>query len=215
MKRIGPVVGVLACLVLLTGLCTASPTELILGTSTTGNVQFTNMAGTVDMSFTGCGGNCLEGFGYFGAVVGSYEFTLSGTPTLGPPTTGIYPINMNGSSIAFTWVSQDLSMFLDATVTLDNVTDGTQAPRFIGSMQITGTDLPGYAPGGNSPLDFIVFLGTNPSIDFVYNNPGSSTQGFLSAGEVGPSTPVPSSFLLFGSGVAGPATFLRRRMPNG
>ncbi len=215
MKRVGPVVGVLACLILLAGLCSASPTELILGNSTTGNVQFSNVAGTVDMSFTGCGGNCLEGFGYFGAVVGNYDFTLTGTPTLGTPTSGVYPINMNGSTIDFSWASQDLSMFLDATITLDNVTDGTQAPRFIGGVQITSTDLPGYAPGGNSPLDFIVYLGTNPSLDFVYNNPGSSTQGYLSAGEIGPTAPEPGSLVLFGSGVVGLATFLRRRIKNG
>jgi hypothetical protein len=208
-------VGALVCLVLLAGLCSASATELVLGTSSTGTVQFTNVAGTVDMSFTGCGGSCLEGFGYFGAVVGTYEFTLTGTPTLGAPTTGIYPINMNGSVIDFTWTSQDLSLFLDGSVTLDNVTDGTQAPRFIGSMQITNSDLPGYAAGGNSPLDFIVYLGTNPSIDFVYNNPGSSTQGYLSAGEIGGSTPEPSSIALFGSGVAGVVAVLRRRKISG
>lgn len=202
----------LACL-LLAGLSTAGATELVLGTSTTGDIAFTNVAGTVDMSFTGCGGTCLQGFGYFGAVVGSYDITMTGEPTLGSPATGIYPINMNGATIDFGWLSQDHSLFLDGTVTLDNVTDGTQTPRFIGGLLVTSTDLPGYSDGVYSGLDFIINLGSNPSIDYVYNHPGSSTEGYLSSGEVPPgAAPEPGSILLFGSGILGLAGVLRRKL---
>ena len=203
----------LACLVLLSVVCSASPTELILGQSTTGDVMFSNLAGTVDLSDTGCGGNCLEGFGYFGTIVGNYEFTLAGTPTLGSPTNGMYPISMNGSTIDFTWLSQDHSLYLDGNVTLNNVTDGTQVPRFIGGLFMTNTDLPGYSVGTDAALDFNVYLGSNPSLDYVYAHPGSSTEGYLSAGELPPaSTPEPGSIVLFGSGLVGLAGVLRRKM---
>ncbi len=202
----------LACLLLLASVCFASPTQLILGNST-GDVLFSNVGGTVDMSFTGCGGGCLEGFGYFGSVVGNYNITLAGSPTLGSPTGGIYPVNMNGSTIDFSWLSQDHSLFLDGTVTLDNVTDGTQYPRFIGGLFVTSTDLPGYTDGTYDNLDFIVYLGSNPSIDYVYGHSGSSTQGYLSSGEVPPgTTPEPSSLVLMGSGILGLAGIIRRKL---
>ncbi len=209
--KITPVLVLTACVFLAT-LCHASATELILGTSSNGDVLISNQGGIVGLSFTGCGGDCLEGFGYFGSTVGNYDFTLTGTPTLGSPTGGIYPINMNGSTIDFSWLSQDHSLYLDGTVTLNNVTDGTQEPRFIGGLLVTSTDLPGFKNGAYGPLDFIVYLGSNPSIDYVYDNPGSQTQGHLSSGEIPPATPEPGTFILFGSGVLGIAGIARRKL---
>jgi hypothetical protein len=198
-----------ACL--LVGIC-AAQTNLILGQSS-GNVVLSNPAGTVDISFAGdvCGSDCLSGFGYYGTTVGNYEMTLTGTPTLGTPTGGVYPVNMNGASLAFDWSGG--SSFLDGNITLDNITDGTQDPRVIGSMYISSSSLPGYAAGSNVPLDFNIYLGTNPSLDYVAQNQGSSTEGYISAGEINQgSTPEPGSFVLFGSGAIGLALVVKRRM---
>jgi hypothetical protein len=203
----------LACLLFLAEIAGATPTQLVLGTSTTGDLELSNVAGVDDMSFTGCGGNCLEGFGYFGATVGNYDVTISGTPTLGSPTGGVYPINMNGAVIDFSWLSTDHSLWLDGSITLNNVTDGTQTPRFIGGLLVSSTDLPGYQDGTYAGLDFLVNLGSNPSIDYVYNHPGSSTEGYLSSGEIPPgSAPEPGSIVLLGSGVVGLAGLLRRKL---
>lgn len=199
----------LACA--LVGACSAQ-TDLILGQSS-GNVVLSNPAGTVDFSFAGdtCGSSCLSGFGYLGSIVGNYEMTLSGTPTLGTPTGGIYPINMNGASLTFGWSSG--SSFLDGNITLDNITDGTQSPRVIGTMFVTSSSLTGYTPGSDVSLDFNIFLGTNPSLDYVAENEGSSTQGYLSAGEINQgTTPEPGTFVLFGSGLMGLGLVVKRKL---
>jgi PEP-CTERM motif len=196
---------------LLVGIC-AAQTNLIIGQSS-GDVVLSNPAGTVDFSFAGdvCGSDCLSGFGYYGTTVGNYEMTLTGTPTLGTPTGGVYPVNMNGASLTFDWSAG--SSFLDGNITLDNITDGTQDPRVIGSMYITSSSLTGYAAGSNVSLDFNIYLGTNPSLDYVAQNQGSSTEGYISAGEINQgSTPEPGSFVLFGSGAIGLALVVKRRI---
>lgn len=209
MRKIVTLLLFVACLFV--GIC-AAQTDLIIGQSS-GNVVFSNPAGTVDVSFAGdvCGSGCLSGFGYYGSTVGNYEFALTGTPVLGTPTDGVYPVNMNGSSLTFGWSSG--SSFLDGNITLDNVTDGTQTPRVIGSMYVSASSLTGYAAGTDVPLDFNIYLGTNPSLDFVAQNQGSSTEGYISAGEINQgTTPEPGSFVLFGSGVMGLGLVVKRKL---
>jgi hypothetical protein len=118
---------------------------------------------------------------------------------------------MNGNTIDFAFSYG--SSFLDGTVTLVNVTDGSNAPRFIGGLYITSSNIPGFSDGGYSDLDFNAYLGTNPTIDQVYSGQAQSTHGPLSSGELVPgTTPEPSSFALFGSGLLGLAGFLRRKL---
>jgi hypothetical protein len=195
----------------LVGIC-AAQTDLILGQSS-GNVVFSNPAGTVDISFAGdvCGSNCLSGYGYYGVTVGNYEFALTGTPILGTPNEGVFPVNMNGAALTFDWSSG--SSYLDGNITLDSVTDGTQTPRVLGSMYVTAANLGGYVAGSNVPLDFNVYLGSNPSLDYVAQNQGSSTEGYISAGEVNQgSTPEPGTFVLFGSGIMGLGLVIKRKL---
>ena len=206
------------CLVLLTTLSFASSTPVILGTSDPGQILVTNTGpDSADIVFTGtCGGNsdCLTGYGYYGANVGTYSMWFvsgrSGNVLLESPTDGVYPIDMNGNVIDFAFNYG--STFLDGTIILNNVTDGTNAPRFIGGLFITSSNLPGFGSGGYSDLDFNAYLGNNPTIDQVFSGMAHSTQGPLSSGELPGATPEPSSIALFGSGVLGLAGVLRRKL---
>ena len=208
----------LVCLVSLTALSFASSTPVILGTSDPGQILVTNTGpDSADISFTGtCSGNpdCLTGYGYYGATVGTYQMYFvsgrSGNVLLDSPTNGVYPINMNGNIIDFAFTAG--STFLDGTIILNNVTDGTNAPRFIGGLYVTGSNLPGFSDGTYSNLDFNAYLGNNPLIDQVYSGQAHSTQGPLSSGEIVPGTPEPSSIALFGSGVLGLGALLRRKL---
>jgi hypothetical protein len=127
------------------------------------------------------------------------------------PTGGVYPLSMGGNTIDFAF-SYGTS-FLDGTITLLNITDGTNAPRFIGGLNITSSNIPGFVDGGYADLDFNAYLGSNPTIDQVYSGLAHSTEGPLSSGEIVPAaTPEPSSIALFGSGVLGLAGLLRRKL---
>jgi PEP-CTERM motif len=210
---------VVGSMVLLTGLCSATATEVILGESSPGEVLFTNTGlDSVGISFTGtCGSNldCLSGPGYYvssGGIShsGSYDMWITGgTPSLGSPAGGVYPINMNGATInlAFGYGSS----FLDGTLTLENVVAGTNDPSFSGALYITSTNIPGFSKGGYEDMDFSVYLGSNPGIDNVYAGNAPSTKGPILSGEFAPA-PEPGSILLFGSGVLGLAAALRRKL---
>jgi PEP-CTERM motif len=207
-----------ACLILLTTLGFSSQTTVVLGNSDTGQILFTNTGpDSAEMSFTGiCSGNpgCLSGFAYYGSSVGTYSMWFasgSGDLTLGSPTGGVYPIDMGGNTIDFAFNAG--SAFLNGEVTLNNVTDGSNAPRFIGGLLVSSSNLPGFSGGTYVDLDFNAYLGNNPTIDQVYSGQAHSTQGPLSSGEIVPgTTPEPSSIALFGSGLLGVAGVLRRKL---
>ncbi len=183
-----------------------APTEVILGSSSTGDVLFTNAGGTLTFGFTGdCGqggSNCLAGLAYYGSSVGSYSMWSTGGPlSLGTPNNNVYPVNMNGSTINFAFTAGSYN--LDGTIILDQVASGTQTPVFNGGLTISSTNLPGYSNGGYAGFDFIVNLGNNPSLESVYDGQYSTTDGYLSSGEVPPSVPEPGSIVLLGSGSPG------------
>jgi hypothetical protein len=195
-----------------------SPAPVVLGNSDVGQILFTNTGpDSADITFTGtCGAtpDCLSGFAYYGASVGTYSMWFasgSGDLTLGAPTGGVYPISMGGNVIDFAFSAG--STLLEGTVTLNNVTDGSNAPRFIGGLFVTSSNIPGFSVGTYSDLDFNAYLGTNPTIDEVYSGQAHSTQGPLSSGEIVPgAAPEPSSIALFGSGILGIAGLLRRKL---
>jgi hypothetical protein len=189
-------------------------TQVILGNSTTGDVQAVNTGpDSASVSNTGmCGSSsdCLSGLGYYGINVGTYTTWITGgTMSLGSSGGGVYAINMNGATIHFAF---DFGAnFLNGNMTLNNVTDGTNVPRFIGGLYITGSSLAGYPAGNYVPLDFNVYLGNNPTIDQVYAGSAPSTQGILSSGQIIP-IPEPVSLATLGSGLIGMAGLLGRRL---
>ncbi|MGB8771607.1 MAG: PEP-CTERM sorting domain-containing protein [Candidatus Korobacteraceae bacterium] len=219
MNRKFSVLLLLVCLVSLTALGFGSSSPVILGDSGNDQITFTNMgSNSAEVAFVGsCSQNptnCLSGYAYDGANVGTYSMWFvsgrgAGDMSLGSPTNDVYPINMDGSVIDFA-VSFG-SSFIDGTVDLFNVTDGTNVPRFIGGLDITSSNVPGFTNGGYSDLDFNIFLGNNPTITQVYSGQAQFTEGPISAGELQP-VPEPSSIALLGSGVLGLAGVLRRKL---
>jgi hypothetical protein len=208
-----------ACVVSLTAIGFSSDMPVILGSSSPGQILITNTGhDSADLSFTGtCGthSDCLTGYGYYGPNVGSYSMWFvsggSGNLAIDAPTDGVYPLSMGGNTIDFKF-SYGTS-FLDGTITLSNVTDGTNVPRFTGGLDVTSSNIPGFPDGGYTDLDFNVYLGNNPRIDRVYSGQSHSTRGPLSSGELVPAaTPEPGSLALFGSGVLGLAALMRRKL---
>src|SRR5271167_123171 len=210
---------VFASIAILTGISNGATTQVTLGQSNPSQVLFTNMGSdSASMSFTGtCGSNpdCLSGPGYYvgnGGITnaGTYDMWITGgAPSLGSPTGSVYPVNMDGATINFTFGYG--SSFLDGTVTLDSIIGGTNLPRFIGGLYITSTNIPGFINGEYLDVDFNANLGSNPLIDDVYAGNAPSTTGPLSSGEFA-ATPEPSSIALFGSGILGLGAALKRKL---
>ncbi len=210
---------VFASIAILTGTSNGTTTLVTLGQSSPSQVLFTNTGSdNVSMSFTGtCGSNpdCLSGPGYYvanGGITnaGTYDMWITGgAPSLGSPAGSVYPVDMDGATINFTFGHG--SSFLDGTVTLDSIIGGTNLPRFIGGLYITSTNIPGFSNGEYADMDFSVYLGSNPLIDDVYAGSAPSTTGPLSSGEFA-ATPEPSSIALFGSGVLALAAALKRKL---
>ena len=203
----------------LLGLGTAFASQITLGQSDPNNfVNFSgNFTDSVALSHTACGSNCIHGFAYEDLAVGYYTLTLSGgPPKLTSPNSGIYPFDMNGSSLILSVVlnnGHSLMGFVD----LDNLTDNTHKPRVIGDVTISSSNFPDYAVGATVPMDFIVDLTGHPTVDDVWyghldvhGNVISSTHGRISSGELLP-TPEPASMLMLGSGLAGIFGYLKRR----
>jgi PEP-CTERM motif len=214
MQHLWSRLSLLLALLVLAIATSSAGTQVTLGQSTIGDVLFINTGpDSASFSFTGmCGAqsNCLSGYGYYGSNVGTYEMWVVGGPmTLGSPTSGVYPIDMSGATIYFTFSYG--SSYLDGDLLLENVTDGTEMPRFIGGMDISSSNLPGFPNGRYVDFDGNIYLGSGPTLDQVYAGTAPSTRGFLSSGQFLP-IPEPGSIALFGSGILGLAGLLKRKM---
>jgi len=191
--------------------------QVILGNSTNGGPVFNNMGpDSESMSILGmCGStpNCLGGLGYYGANVGNYDMWITGgSLSLGTPSGGVYPINMNGSTIHFAFNFG--ANFLDGNITLSSVSGGSSStPLFIGGLYVTSSTLANYPNGAYSPLNLTISLGNHPTIDQVYLGKSAFTYGYLSSGGLDdPPLPEPGSLATLGSGLVAMAGLLGRRL---
>ena len=197
---------------LLTGISYADQ-QVTLGASPLGTINFTG-AGSTQISFTGnCGADCLSGFAYLEYNSGDYKFWITGgTPSLGAPSGNDFPILANGATLH---LQVDIAgSQLVTTVALATLTDGSNAPRIVGTstvQSVSGALFAGvWAVGQVDPFDFVVNLKGQPTVDYVYLN-GGTTRGPISSGEVVDAVPEPGSLLLLGTGFAGLFGYLKRR----
>ena len=125
--------------------------QVSLGESNLGNVQFANNGGTTRMSFTAtCGVNpdCISGFGLLGSDVGTYQIWITGVnPKLDPPNAfDIYPVDMTGSTINFSFTLFMGLGNLTGTINAQTITGGSIAPELIGTFTTTSSS-GAFVPG--------------------------------------------------------------------
>jgi hypothetical protein len=206
-------------LILLATVATAQ-TQITLGASTNGTIDFSG-AGQTQMSFVGsCGqSNCIQGDAYFGSKVGNFDMWITGNNPLISATSdpNVFAVNMNGGALNFSFDFGKNSS-ITGTIQLTMVKDGTDAPQFLGTLTVSsssGIFAALWKAGNVVPLDFTVSLPCGSAhIDQVVAGSAASTSGTFSSGEV-LSTPVsapePTSIALIGSGLLAIGGVLRRR----
>jgi hypothetical protein len=217
MRRLALSSVVCAAMLMVFGASAAAQTQITIGSSTSGTAHF---------SESGCPSpSCLTVD--IGALTGNAFFELGGVPQL---PNGHFTLNVSSFTVTstnngatFTPTSVPTTSTFSFTNTVDSfsgtmhlkmISDGTDAPRFVGTLTITASSGP-HAPtlwpvGQTVHLDFTISLGSNAVLDTLWSGASSSTMGHMSSGQVLPS-PEPTSMLLFGSGLLALGAALRRR----
>jgi hypothetical protein len=210
------IVVLLALLVLSMGTLAVAQTQITIGNSTSGAITFSG-AGTSTIAFVGsCGfANCVSGYAYLGSSAGTYNMWITGNnPTFTATSdANLFAVNMNGGTLHFSF-SLGSSSFA-GTITLTTLKDGTLAPQFLGSLNVTsatGVFAGVYAPGQTLPFDMTIALPSGSAlVDQVNAGLAASTSGSVSSGEIIPA-PEPGTIALLGTGLLAVGGFLKRKL---
>ena len=213
------VVIAMASLLLLLPVAAGAQTQITIGPSTGGSVEFTNEGvGTAAISFLGsCGANanCVHGDAYIGSSAGSYDMWITGNNPLLTATSSpdVFAVNMNGGTLNFSFSVGSSS--ITGTIQLTTLKDGTDAPQILGTLTVssaTGVFAALWKAGNIVPLDLTISLPQgNPFVGTVVNGGAKGTNGTVSSGEI-ISAPEPTSIALIGSGLLAVGTMLKRRL---
>jgi hypothetical protein len=211
------VLSIISLLVAL-GAVAAAQTQITIGASTSGTIQFSG-AGQTQVALVGsCGQtNCVQGYGYLAAQAGTYDMWITGNNPLVSATANpsVYAVNMNGGTLNFSFAIGQSSF--TGTIQLTTLKDGTIAPQFLGSLTVlnsSGIFASLWSAGNVVPLDFTVTLPQGSAlVDQVVAGTAGSTSGTLSSGEIlAVTAPEPTSIALIGSGLLAVGGVLKRRM---
>ncbi len=214
MRNILKLVVLAAAVLLVLSAGALAQTQITIGESTSGIIDFTPSGSNSIVSFTGtCGvSGCLSGNAYLGANVGTYEMWITGNnPILTPTATpNIYAVNMNGGTLNFSF-SVGSSTFA-GSIQLSTLSN-TSSPQFLGTLTIntsTGIFAALWKAGSVVPLDFTITMSSGSPL---IGGTGVAT-GTISSGEItgGSAAPEPASIALIGSGLLAIGGFVKRRM---
>jgi len=218
MRRfVSAVLSIVSLLVVLGAAATAQ-TQITVGASTSGSVQFSG-AGQTQLALVGsCGqASCVQGYGYLGAQVGTYDMWITGNNPLLSATSNpnIFAVNMNGGTLNFSFAIGQSS--ITGAIQLTTLKDGTNAPQFLGSLTVlnsSGVFASLWKAGNVVPLDLTVSLPQGSAlVDQVVAGTAGSTSGTLSSGEIlAVTAPEPTSIALIGSGLLAIGGVLKRRL---
>ncbi len=200
-------------------LASAQTQITLLGSADT--VVFTSSGGpgspvNVQLGSSSCGGTCFVLSDSATFQLGSFSITTTpgGTPIqLGTPVAGVFPVNMNGASIAFSFTSAAGN--LSGTIDLTSLKDQPTFPQFVGTLTVTSTNNALFASlwpnGAVVGINLVINLGNDLSVQNVFNHTGgTTTNGPFFNGAV-PPVAEPGSMVLLGSGLLAAGAALRRR----
>ena len=200
---------------------------MVFGASAAAQTQITigASAGTASFTESGCpSASCLTV--NIGTLTGNAFFELGGVPQANGTFTfniSSFTVTSANNGVTFTPTSSPATSTFSftngtdsfsGTIHLTLISDGTESPRFVGTLTIAASSGP-HAPtlwpvGSTVHTDFTISLGMNPVLGDLWSGTSTSTSGSLSSGQVLPS-PEPTSMLLFGSGLLALGAALRRR----
>lgn len=190
------------------GTCnTASCTSTVTLAGASATIAGTTSGGTASLTYsTGAAG----------------DITIAASPL---NSDGTFPVNMNGATLQFDFTATNVSFGnLVADLSLTGIKDGTSSPDFEGTLSfVSGSgSLASTWGAGGVVKNITIDLGPGVTVDGLLGCPPGSSSGCtaiakgtsetadFSHGEFSPA-PEPASMLLFGSGLLGLGSFLRRR----
>ena len=188
-----------ASLLILLASASAAQTQISIGASTGGTVEFSGTGQTPTALIGSCSqANCVQGNAY----------PASNAAGLNP---NIFAVSMNGGTMNFNFIVG--SSAITGTMQRSSLANAS-APQFIGTDTVAGSSgmfAALWRAGSTMPLDFDVSLPPGMALaNQVSSSQASSTFGGISSAEI-IAAPEPASIALIGSGLLALGGMLKRR----
>jgi uncharacterized low-complexity protein len=216
MRRLVGVTLAIASLAMFLPMAVAAQTQVTIGASTSGMLEFSGTGSAAGTFIGSCGeGNCIQGDAYLGANAGTHHMWIADNDPLisATPDPNIFAVNMKGGTLNFSFATG--SGPIQGTTQLTVLRDGTNAPQFLGPLQLSRTS--GVFASLWKAGSIVPLSATLPSprgsalVQQVISGLAGSTSvaiaggGFLTA-------PEPASIALIGSGLLALGGVLKRRL---
>jgi uncharacterized low-complexity protein len=215
MRRLVGVTLAIASLAMFLPMAVAAQTQVTIGASTSGMVEFSGVGSAAGTFIGSCGeGNCIQGDAYLGVNAGTHQMWITDNNPLtsATPDPNIFAVNMKSGTLDFSFATG--SGPIQGTTQLTVLRDGTNAPQFLDPLRLSrASDVFAslWKTGGIVPLNLTLPSPRgNALVQQVISGLAGSTAvtiaggGFLTA-------PEPASIALIGSGLLALGGVLKRR----